>query len=519
MKRTFTINLNSIVFHVDEDAYEVMLQYLGTISTHFQKTEEGKEILADIESRIAELFQNRLKEGKEVITTDDVDWMIQIMGKAEEVIGEDAENISAEHKTQSNGKRFYRDGDDKILGGVCSGISKYFNMDPVILRVILAVLFFVSMGTVVIVYLLLWFILPEAKTTAQKLEMKGVKVNIENIEKTIRQEFDGVRDNFQKMKDSPSRRKINQGIKSIFHALGKVILVFAKSLGIILGISFLIAGLVLIVAMSTSVMGNDWFLDLSQWGISNISFAGLLSFITEPSLAMMAFTGFLLLVGIPAIALVYMGIKLLFGIHLKNRIITGAFILLWVLGFVFLFISASVIGSNFHESVTLSSDFDLDEIESDTFIIKMYDNSIQEGFYFLKTDEMKIGQFNKEKYIYLTPGLSIEKINGETPELQIDMEAHGKTKFQARKNAQNTKLDWQQNSNGIAFSKYFSILEGEKWRNQEIDYILKLPVGQIIYLDESLEDVYIATYGNILENEYHITGNYYIMSDKGLKHL
>ncbi|MBT3800822.1 MAG: PspC domain-containing protein, partial [Bacteroidetes bacterium] len=129
MKRTFTINLNGIVFHIDEDAYEMMQQYLGKISHHFKSTDEGKEILADIESRIAELFQNRIKEGKEVITDEDVNWMIDIMGKAEEVIGADAENESSQQKNH-HGKRFYRDADDKMLGGICSGIANYFNIDP-----------------------------------------------------------------------------------------------------------------------------------------------------------------------------------------------------------------------------------------------------------------------------------------------------------------------------------------------------------------------------------------------------
>lgn len=519
MKRTFTINLNGIVFHIDEDAYEKMQEYLGTISQHFKNTEEGKEILADIESRIAELFQNRIKEGKEVITDADIDWMINIMGKPEEVIGEDAETISSEKEPQNKGKRFYRDSDDKILGGICSGISNQLNIDPVILRVILVILFFISAGTVIIAYFILWFILPEAKTTAQKLEMKGEKVNIENIEKKIKQEFEGVKDNFKRMKNSPRGSGLGEAIESIFHAFGKIFVVFGKSIGFIVGFALLIAGLLLLVGVSTSVLGKDWFLDLSHWGVTNISFAGLLSFIAEPSISILAFIGICLVILIPTIGLIYGGIKILFGIRLKDKVFGGALALLWVIGFVFLIISGASIARNFQQSSTVSSTYPLDGAISDTLIIKLIDKSIDGEFYFLKADEVKIGQFDHEKLIYLRPDFSIEKNSGEVAELQIEIEADGRTKAQARKNALNTVIHWEQDINGLSLSKYFKIVQGEKWRNQEIDCTLKLPINQVIYIDNSFEDTYIRTYGNSLEKEYQMTDNYYIMTEKGLEKL
>ena len=518
MKRTFTINLNGIVFHIDEDAYEMMHNYLGKISHHFKSTDEGKEILADIESRIAELFQNRIKEGKEVITDEDVNWMIDIMGKAEEVIGADAENESSQQKNH-HGKRFYRDADDKMLGGICSGIANYFNIDPVILRIILVVLFFVSAGTVLIAYFILWFILPEAKTTAQKLEMKGVKVNIENIEKTIKNEFESVKSNFKNIKNSQAGNNFREGIESIFHALGKVFVVFGKSIGIIIGFALLITGLVLLLGLSTSFFGKDWFLGLSQWGITNISFAGLLSFLANPSVSMLAFLGICLVILIPTIGLIYGGIKLLFGIRIKDRVFGGAMASLWVIGFVFLIIAGTSIAHNFQESTTLSSSYKLDKIDSDTLIIKLNDNSMDGEFYFLQTDEVKIGQFGNEKNIYLQTNFSIEKSDLDVAELTIEIESDGKSKAQARKNAQNTVLRWEQHPKGVLLPKYFKLVAGEKWRNQEIDIILNIPISQIIYIDESFEDSYIRTYGNVFEREYDNSGNHYIMTESGLKKL
>jgi len=195
MKKTVTINLAGQVYNMDEDAYGKLKNYLLAIESHFSKETERKEIISDIEARIAELFAERITPSKSVITITDVNDIIQILGRPEDF--GDVEAGQQENTSQGNSytyRRMYRDPDNRLIGGVCSGIGAYFHMDPLILRILFLIAFF-GFGVGIIVYIILWIVLPEANTTAQKLEMRGEPVTIDNIGKTIRDEFNNVKNN------------------------------------------------------------------------------------------------------------------------------------------------------------------------------------------------------------------------------------------------------------------------------------------------------------------------------------
>ncbi len=196
MKRAISINLGGIVFNIDDDAYRELQAYLTQIESCFSDREESKEIMNDIEVRIAELFNEKITDYKKVITSKDVNEIIGIMGSPEQ-FGE-PENESTHKQRERFGpsgyRRMYRDPDNRILGGVCSGMSAYWQIDPLILR-ILFVIAFLGFGTGLIIYIILWVVLPEAKTKAQKLEMMGEKVNVSNIGKAFKEEFNNVKNN------------------------------------------------------------------------------------------------------------------------------------------------------------------------------------------------------------------------------------------------------------------------------------------------------------------------------------
>jgi phage shock protein PspC (stress-responsive transcriptional regulator) len=197
MKKTLSINLSGMVFDIDDDAYRELQIYLTQIESHFADAEESKEILADIEARIAELFKEKVNGSKQVIIIEDVEEVIKILGRPEE-IGESVDS-SEESKRDRFGpsgyRRIYRDPDNRILGGVCSGMGAYFHIDPIIIRIIFVIGTLIGIGTGLIIYLILWIVIPEAKTTVQKLEMKGEPVNISNIGKSVKEEFNRVRKN------------------------------------------------------------------------------------------------------------------------------------------------------------------------------------------------------------------------------------------------------------------------------------------------------------------------------------
>ena len=191
MKITVSVNLGGFSFNIDEDAYSELKRYLKNLELHFAGEESSSEILSDIETRMAELFRAKMTGYKQVITIQDVIEIISVLGTPEDIA--DNEGKSARDKFSSPGyHRMYRDPDHRIIGGVCAGMGSYWDIEPIIPRVIFAALTLAG-GLGVLVYLVLYIVLPEAKTTAQKIEMKGEPVNIHNIKESVKQEFENVR--------------------------------------------------------------------------------------------------------------------------------------------------------------------------------------------------------------------------------------------------------------------------------------------------------------------------------------
>jgi phage shock protein PspC (stress-responsive transcriptional regulator) len=200
MNKIFNINLGGYPFTVDEDAYARLSGYLKTIERHFSSSEGYEDIIGDIESRIAELFNEQLK-GQPIVSTREVEHAIKVMGTPEEFGADDFEETKSTFARtigKSNykvGRRLFRDTDAKVVGGVCSGLAAYFGIpDPVWLRIIAVILFFFSGGSILLVYFILWAVVPEAKTSGDKLSMRGEPINVSNIAKTVEDELDTLSD-------------------------------------------------------------------------------------------------------------------------------------------------------------------------------------------------------------------------------------------------------------------------------------------------------------------------------------
>ncbi|MCU0472958.1 MAG: PspC domain-containing protein [Bacteroidales bacterium] len=195
MKITVSINLGGYSFNIDEDAYSELKRYMKNLEIHFAGEESSTEILSDIETRMAELFRTKLTSYKQVINIGDVHQVISVLGTPEDI--SDSEGPSAREKFSTPGyHRMYRDTEHRIIGGVCSGMGAFWNIEPWLVRTIFIVITMMG-GLGILVYLILYIVLPEAKTTAQKIEMKGEPVNIHNIKESVKKEFDTVRKNMK----------------------------------------------------------------------------------------------------------------------------------------------------------------------------------------------------------------------------------------------------------------------------------------------------------------------------------
>jgi phage shock protein PspC (stress-responsive transcriptional regulator) len=195
MKITVSVNLGGWSFNIDEDAYSELKRYLKNLEIHFAGEESSSEILSDIETRISELFRTKITSYKQVITLNDVQQVISVLGTPEDISSEESRSAGEKFATPGY-HRMYRDADHRIIGGVCAGMGAYWNIEPWIVRIIFFVLTMMG-GIGVLVYLILYIVLPEAKTTAQKIEMKGEPVNIQNIKESVKDEFEKVRKNMK----------------------------------------------------------------------------------------------------------------------------------------------------------------------------------------------------------------------------------------------------------------------------------------------------------------------------------
>ena len=191
MKKTLTVNLGGTVFNIDEDAYRLLDNYLNNLKLHFRKHSSAEEIVDDIELRISELFAEKLQTGAQVITIADVEEVIARMGKPEDM-DTDTEPSSDENTKTTGHRRFFRNPDDKMLGGVISGAAAYFGLNVTTLRLAMVFLLIFSFKILIPLYIICWIIVPEARTAAEKLSMRGEAVTVENIGKTVTDGFEKV---------------------------------------------------------------------------------------------------------------------------------------------------------------------------------------------------------------------------------------------------------------------------------------------------------------------------------------
>lgn len=216
MKKTVPINLGGYPITIDEDAYAYLDHYLEAVDASFRHLDGHNEILQDIEVRVAELLQEQLK-GRMIVSRADVDAVIAIMGRPED-FGEAQSQTSSGGPAGEDtgaagtfrfrpGKKLYRDMDDKIIGGVCSGLAAYFGIhDPVWVRLIFAILF-ISGGFGVLLYIVMLIIVPKAETAADRLAMRGEPVNISTIAQAVEKQIEEISEKLSELGDDLKRRK------------------------------------------------------------------------------------------------------------------------------------------------------------------------------------------------------------------------------------------------------------------------------------------------------------------------
>jgi len=513
MKKTFTINISGTVFHIDDDAYERLNNYIFQINRHFGDDTDAREIVEDIESRIAELFQERVKDGSEVITINHVEEIIRIMGMPEAFADAKDEEQVITRVPRSHAKKLYRDPDDRIIGGVCSGLGAYFNIDPIIFRLLFVALFFGG-GSGLFFYVILWIVVPKAANTAQRLEMKGEEVNINNISKTIKEEIQDIKENYQNVRSNKSyvrsRERFDDAgsvVMSVLRAILKIIVVF-------FGIILVSIGIIAIIALFTSLFVSSEFIGITPFSNELPHYLGL--FVSDGTLTWF-WIGLALTLGIPLIMLAYLGTKLIFRFESNNPAIGMSSLGLWVIGIIIL-ISTSVRGISDFKSVATTTKQELVNTKSDTLYLKLGTDEFSD---FLDSDididGLRLASIDGKQFLLNKPCLDIEKSETNDFSIVIKTKARGHDLDKAQKNARDIEYKFTRQDSLLTFQPWSVLPDKSVWHKQEIEIILKVPENKVIYMDDKMVKIIhdIENTSNMWNGD--MVEKYWIMKPEGLE--
>lgn len=334
MKKTITVNLNGRVFNIDEDAYGLLDNYLQNLRIYFRKEEGSTEIIADFEARIEELFSEKIRSNYDVINIELVEQVITRVGKPsdfeEENAGERAEKEYENLSASKGKKKFYRNNDDKIFAGICSGIAAYFGWEVLVLRLIFALLLFATSGWAVPVYLLAWLIVPAAKTAEEKLQMRGEPITVENIGKTVAAEAE------------PEKEK-NGCLASSVDFIGAVLKVGLVCLACLISLPLLFALFIVVVVLFSVFFGLSGVL----FGLDGNFIQDGFFMIDHPVLATFSLG---LLVGIPLLAIIYAVVAYFSKLKPLHKAVKWIGVGVWIVALILFSYSGIKTGEQFHRT-------------------------------------------------------------------------------------------------------------------------------------------------------------------------
>lgn len=269
MKKTVSVNIKGLNFMIEEDAYELLHNYMLRLEKSLSGQKGGKDIVEDIELRIAELCQQYLSDKKQVIEKDDIDTIIRTLGEPEDFLEEEektepGEKSETRDQSSPQDKRLYRDIENAKIAGICAGLANYFNIDVIVVRVIfLLFLFFGGFGFPL--YIILWIIIPKAASTIDRLRMQGKAITVDSVKEEIEQAAERITSSSRSFAD---KLRKDEQISQRFSSIGRLITsVFGIGL-IATGIFFLVVFLVLFFGglRFIPIQGEDGFLSFSQLG-------------------------------------------------------------------------------------------------------------------------------------------------------------------------------------------------------------------------------------------------------------
>lgn len=530
MNKTVNINLAGVFFHIDEDAYLKLSRYLEAIKRSFTDSQGRSEIISDIEARIAELFSERIQNEKQVVGIKLVDEVITIMGQPEDYLVDDEifedEPQPRQSYSSRTTKKLFRDTDNSYIGGVATGLSHYFGIDAIWMRLLWILLTIGSGGTFILIYLIFWALVPEAVTTAEKLTMTGDPVNITNIEKKIKDGIDTVSEKVRNVDLKKHGEKIKEGIDSVsdnisetvknvdfqkqgnklksssqnfFDTLGTIIMFFLKVIAKFIGVILIIVGISTLISLIVAFF---------TVGITDaVHFPGM-DFIDAANSANIPLWLISMLIffaiGIPFFFVFYLGLKILVN-NLKSIGNIAKFTLLgiWLMAIIGLFVIGVKQATEHAFDAKFMVKEQLDVTANDTLKINMVSDSNYDGYYYRRNNNYRLVEDeNGRTIISSNIRLVVRSTKDSLASMVIEKQSRGSSYDIARNRAKNINYSYALNDGKLDLSSYLTTDIENKFSEQEVMVILYVPEGTVIYADDNTYSFHrnSSYYNDILDN-------------------
>jgi phage shock protein PspC (stress-responsive transcriptional regulator) len=494
MNKTIIININGIVFHIEEDAYEVLKNYMTDVKRHFMNSDDSLEITTDIENRIAEMFNELLaKENKQVIVEQDVRSVIEQMGTVEDFEHAEEDTKASFGNTYYNTetRRLFRDPDDHLVGGVCAGIANYFDVNPLWIRLAFALSFFFA-GSGLILYIILWIVIPKAVTRADRMTMKGEKLNLQGFKKNFEEELGSMRDNLSNLRHEtkPFVYKTRDFIGDFFYHLGTFFNGAGRILLKLIGLFILLccfSGLIFFIVAFVALLGFGNFAPFHDlpYGLLRHHHAEYL------------YTAAFVVVVIPIVSIILLTLKGIFNTGSIGRSAGTTILVIWLFAIAVFVYDVTKIASDFSSSASYSETITLKSEKNNTYHLKLNDLK-----YFTAEDSARLNikslapnmkitddEDNDFDHFHQRIGLSIERSDIDQPVLIESYHARGRNYDNALANSRNIKYIFTQQDSLLKFDERFYPKNDELWHDEDVYLTLKLPLNAKVIIDRDLERI------------------------------
>lgn len=520
MKKTLTANISGTVFHIEEDAYETLHRYLGNIRSRVSGTPGRDDIMADIEARIAELFTERLDGRRQVVQMADVDQVIAIMGQPEDFADGGTEGPMPPPTSGGGKRRLYRDTEDKWVAGVLGGLGAYISMDPLWLRIGMIALILASVGSLIPIYILLWILVPKAETAAERLQMRGEAVTVDNIKRVVEEGAERMKQGGQRMANEARDlgKQWSDGVHRGGSRAGRIIVK-------LIGMALLVLGFSLLMGLVTGMVGGTISLWHSTWTSQD---AGLLDLgellFASRSQALWFAIGIFILLVVPIIGLFLSGFRLLLNTR-SPRWLGISLVAIWIAAFIPTMWGAAGLASEFKRENSVLTEIELLQPVGGTLYLDALDPADSTGDWSVRFNdgEMDVDleglHLDAEQIYGGWASVGVERSADSLFHLKVEREANGVTPKVARARAENIRFNHQQNGDVLLVSPVIRYPVSDKLRGQDVRFTLEVPVGKSVFLRPGSTDVIydIKNVTNTYDDD--MLGRTWTMTEKGLMDL